>query len=130
MTKKYITENIRTIDLDDMIHTDIDSFITMFAEIKKEYPNDKIAVSFNKHEKLDYNDYDTCYVCECTHTLDFTLNRIETDKEYDNRINRYKNQKKARQKAKEEKIEKKRLEKEANDKKEYLRLKKIYEGKP
>jgi hypothetical protein len=125
MTKRCITENITSIDLDSMdcIYTDIDYFISIFAKIKEEYPNDKIAVCFNKSESDgSWDDYES-------NTLDITLNRLETDKEYDNRI---KSKEKAKERLKQKKqqdIEKKRLEKEANDKKEYLRLKKKYGGK-
>ena len=123
MDKRYITENIRTIDLDSMdsIYTDIDYFINIFTKIKEEYPNDKIGVCFNKSDGSDDDDYDY----NESNTLDITLNRLETDKEYNNRI---KAKERSKQK-KQEEIEKKRLEKEANDKKEYLRLKRMFEEK-
>ena len=126
MTKKYITENIRTIDLDVMEYknSNLDDFIIFFTEIKKEYPNDKIDVSFNKDELYEFD-------CpQYTHTLDITLNRLETDKEYDDRIKANEKAKERSKQKKQQEIEKKKLEKAANDKKEYLRLKKMFEGKP
>ena len=126
MTKKYITENIRTIDLDVMEYknSNLDDFIIFFTEIKKEYPNDKIDVSFNKDELYEFD-------CpHYTHTLDITLNRLETDKEYDDRIKANEKAKERSKQKKQQEIEKKKLEKAANDKKEYLRLKKMFEGKP
>ena len=131
MTKKCITENITSIDLDslDNIFADIDYFISIFAKIKEEYPNDKIGVCFNKHEDRDYNEYDTCYVYNCTHTLDIILNRLETDKEYNDRIKAKEKAKERSKQKRQQQIEKKRLEQEANDKKEYLRLKRMFGGK-
>ena len=126
MTKKYITENIRTIDLDVMEYknSNLDDFIIFFTEIKKEYPNDKIDVSFNKDELYEFD-------CpQYTHTLDITLNRLETDKEYDDRIKANEKAKERSKQKKQQEIEKKKVEKAANDKKEYLRLKKMFEGKP
>ena len=126
MTKKYITENIRTIDLDVMEYknSNLDDFIIFFTEIKKEYPNDKIDVSFNKDELYEFD-------CpQYSHTLDITLNRLETDKEYDDRIKANEKAKERSKQKKQQEIEKKKLEKAANDKKEYLRLKKMFEGKP
>ena len=126
MTKKYITENIRTIDLEVMEYknSNLDDFIIFFTEIKKEYPNDKIDVSFNKDELYEFD-------CpQYTHTLDITLNRLETDKEYDDRIKANEKAKERSKQKKQQEIEKKKLEKAANDKKEYLRLKKMFEGKP
>ena len=106
MTKKYITENIRTIDLDVMEYknSNLDDFIIFFTEIKKEYPNDKIDVSFNKDELYEFD-------CpQYTHTLDITLNRLETDKEYDDRIKANEKAKERSKQKKQQEIEKKKLE--------------------
>ena len=105
-------------------NSNLDDFIIFFTEIKKEYPNDKIDVSFNKDELYEFD-------CpQYTHTLDITLNRLETDKEYDDRIKANEKAKERSKQKKQQEIEKKKLEKAANDKKEYLRLKKMFEGKP
>jgi len=124
MTKRRITKNITSVDLDSMdsIYTDIDYFISIFTKIKEEYPNDKICVCFNKSDGSD-DDYNE------SNTLDITLNRLETDKEYDNRIKAKEKAKERLKQKKQQEIEKKRLQKEANDKKEYLRLKRMFEGK-
>ena len=124
MNKRYITKNITSIDLDSMdsIYTDIDYFISIFTKIKEEYPNDKIGVCFNKSDGSD-DDYNE------SNTLDITLNRLETDKEYDNRIKAKEKAKERLKQKKQQEIEKKRLQKEANDKKEYLRLKRMFGGK-
>jgi hypothetical protein len=117
-TKKYIKQKIGSIHLDDFHEESFDSIISQL--------NDKSKKAESEFPSMRYIYLDKIYDrCDETYYFNVMIERLETDKEYDNRIKEEK--KEQERKAKVAAREKTKLEK--FEQKEYLRLQKKFGNK-